>query len=91
MPQTLDLAGQEDAAGHFALLVDSSQSMSRRIDFVREAASRLAGFMRPQRPDARRAILEDASADHRPTDDRATVLEAIARIRPAAARRFSTA
>ena len=34
MPQTLDLAQQEALGVTFALLIDSSRSMSRRIDFV---------------------------------------------------------
>src|SRR5687767_4414938 len=33
VPQALDLAGQESMPATFAMLVDSSQSMSRRIDF----------------------------------------------------------
>ena len=32
----------------YLLLIDSSQSMSRRIDFVKEAARRLTGYLRPE-------------------------------------------
>ena len=71
VPQTLDLAGQDHLPATFAMLVDSSQSMSRRIDFVREAANRLVGYMRPKRSHAGRAVLQDAgSRSPGPTDDR---------------------
>jgi VWFA-related protein len=77
VPQHLDLAGEEDQPATFALLVDASQSMARRIDFVREAAKRLVGFMRERDrmmvvPFSR--TLEPITG---PTNDRATVLDAI--------------
>jgi VWFA-related protein len=82
VPQSLDLVGEENTPATFALLVDSSQSMSRRIDFVRETARRLVGFMRPSDrmlvvPFSRKLL-----AITGPTDDRATVSEAIAQIKP---------
>src|SRR5580704_16635727 len=40
VPQEIDLVNQETLPATFALLIDSSQSMSRRIDFVRDAAAR---------------------------------------------------
>src|ERR1700726_898780 len=46
-PQALQIVRQESVAATFAMLIDSSQSMSRRMDFVRDAAARLAGYMRP--------------------------------------------
>lgn len=80
VPQALDLAGEEDQPATFALLVDGSQSMARRIDFVREAASRLVGFLR-QRD---RMMVVPFSKKLRPitgpTNDHATVLDAIANI-----------
>jgi VWFA-related protein len=82
VPQTLDLAGQDHLPATFAMLVDSSQSMSRRIDFVREAANRLVGYMRP----TDRMIIVPFSKTLQPitgpTDDRDTVLDAISKIEP---------
>src|SRR5262245_12793396 len=47
VPQTIALVSHERVAATFALLIDSSQSMSRRFDFVKEAAARLTSFLRP--------------------------------------------
>ena len=82
VPQTLDLAGQDHLPATFALLVDSSQSMSRRIDFVREAATRLVGYMRPNDRMLVVPFSKTLAAITGPTDDRATVLDAIIRIAP---------
>jgi VWFA-related protein len=80
--QALQLVRQEDIAATFALLVDSSQSMGHRIDFVRRSAERLLRFVRP----ADRMIVAPFSYGLRaltgPTDDRVTVSEAIGAIRP---------
>lgn len=46
VPQSLELLKQETVPVTFALLVDSSQSMSDRIDSVRAAAARLAASLR---------------------------------------------
>ena len=46
--QAIDLVSHERVPATFALLIDSSQSMSRRFDFVKEAAGRLTAFLRPQ-------------------------------------------
>ena len=45
-PQTIDLAGIESLPVSYTLLVDASQSMHARMEFVRAAAGRLAGFLR---------------------------------------------
>jgi Ca-activated chloride channel family protein len=82
IPQPLDLAAQEDLPATFALLVDSSHSMSRRIDFVREAASRLIGLMRARDRMLVVPFSKTLEPITGPTDDRATVSEAIARITP---------
>ena len=82
VPQTLDLIGEEDTPATFALLVDSSQSMARRIDFVRDAASRLANFMRPSDRMLVVPFTRTLQPITGPTDDRATVAEAIAHITP---------
>jgi len=47
VPQAVDLVSQESLPSTFALLIDSSQSMHRRIDFVRDAAKRFVDFLRP--------------------------------------------
>src|SRR5262249_46550039 len=47
VPQVLDLAGQETVGGTFALLIDSSASMSRRLDFVQRTAGLLYDYMTP--------------------------------------------
>jgi VWFA-related protein len=79
-PQELQLVRQEAVAATFAMLIDSSQSMSRRIDFVRDAAARLARYMRPED----RMLIAPFSRHLRsmtgPTDDRQTVSEAITAI-----------
>src|SRR6187397_917793 len=47
VPQTLDLAQQETVGSTFALLIDSSASMSRRLDFVQRTAGLLSEYMSP--------------------------------------------
>jgi Ca-activated chloride channel homolog len=82
VPQAIDLAGEEDQPATFAMLIDSSQSMSRRIDFVQEAARRLVGFLRPR---DRMMVVPFSKALEPitgPTNDRATVVDAIGHIEP---------
>lgn len=80
-PQALDLIRSEALPATYLLLIDSSQSMSRRIDFVREAARRLVGYLR--RDD--RVLVVPFSltlgAATGPTADRDTILEAIGAVR----------
>lgn len=80
VPQTVDLAQKEELPATFALLVDSSQSMSRRIDFVRETAANLAGYLRPKDRMLVVPFSNSLGAITGPTDDRATVSDAIGRI-----------
>ena len=54
----LDLVRQEAVGATFALLIDSSASMSRRLDFVQRTAATLADYMTPLRPHDRRAVLD---------------------------------
>jgi Ca-activated chloride channel family protein len=82
VPQALDLAARDEVPTTFALLVDSSQSMAHRIDFVREAATRLSGVIRPRDRLLVVPFSQELAAITGPTDDRATVSEAIARISP---------
>lgn len=78
--QNPDLARQEAVPATFALLVDGSNSMRRRFDFVRTAAARLVAHMRP----VDRAIVAPFSKQLHaltgPTDDRDTVIGAIGAI-----------
>jgi len=78
--QTPDMVAQETIPTTFALLVDSSQSMSRNIDFVKVAAGRLAAYLRPKdhvlvAPFSRR--LQTMTG---PTNDRQTIADAITAI-----------
>ena len=82
VPQAIDLAGEEDQPATFAMLIDSSQSMSRRIDFVQEAARRLVGFMRPRDRMMVVPFSKTLEPITGPTNDRATVVDAIGHIEP---------
>lgn len=77
VPQVLDLAREETVGATFALLVDSSGSMSRRMDFVQRTAGLLYNYMSP----LDRAIVAPFSKNllsmTGPTDDRQTIAEAI--------------
>jgi Ca-activated chloride channel homolog len=81
VPQVLDLARQEAVGATYALLVDSSGSMSRRLDFVQRTAGLLYDYMTPLdrtivAPFAKRVLSVTG-----PTDDRQTVADAIRAIR----------
>ena len=60
--QSLDLVSQEAVGATFALLVDSSASMSRRMDFVQRTAATLAGYMTAARSHDHRPLREGHSA-----------------------------
>ena len=72
-PQTLDMVRADVLPATYLLLIDSSQSMSRRIDFVKEAARRLLAVSAARRSRARRPVLAAAGRRHRadrgPPDD----------------------
>ena len=65
VPQKLDIVRQEAVGATFALLIDSSQSMSRRMDFVQRTAATLSELPVAARPDDRRAVLAGVGAGHR--------------------------
>jgi hypothetical protein len=46
-PQALDLVSADVVDATYTLLIDCSQSMARRMDFVQEAANRLLQYLRP--------------------------------------------
>lgn len=77
VPQELDVVSPERLGATFTLLVDSSQSMARRIDSVRGAA---AAFVRHLRPDDRVLIApfsRTVGPVTGPTADRRTIEEAV--------------
>ena len=80
-PQVLDIVRPETLPATYTLLVDSSQSMNRRIDFVREAATTLAGRLRAQDQIVVAPFSKSLGPITGPTGDRATVAQAIAGIR----------
>ncbi len=80
--QTIDLVSHERVPATFALLIDSSQSMSRRFEFVKDAASRLSAFLRPKDRVVVAPFSKRLGALTGPTGDRRTIAEAIEHIEP---------
>ena len=80
--QKLDVVRAEQLPATYTLLIDSSQSMARRIEFVRDAATQLSTFLRPKDRILVAPFSRSLGAITGPTDDRATVADAIARIEP---------
>ena len=78
--QVVDLAQKEELPATFALLIDSSQSMSRRIDFARQTASHLARYLRPKDRMLVVPFSKSIGTITGPTDDRQTISDAIGRI-----------
>ena len=81
-PQQLETFSQESVPATLALLVDSSQSMSRRIDFVQRTAESLTRFLGPKDHMLVAPFTRSLAAVTGPTADRPTIIEAIAAIRP---------
>lgn len=81
VPQVLDLARHEAVGATFALLIDSSGSMSRRLDFVQRTAALLAEYMTPLDRTIVAPFSKKVLSTTGPTDDKRTVAEAIAAIR----------
>jgi Ca-activated chloride channel homolog len=75
--QQIDIVRPETMPATFTLLIDSSQSMSRRIDFVQDAAASLTRHLRPQDQVIVVPFKRGIGAITGPTNDRATVVEAI--------------
>jgi VWFA-related protein len=80
--QRIDLVDHERVPATFALLIDSSQSMSRRFEFVREAAEHLTAFLRPRDRVIVAPFSRRLGALTGPTDDRLTIGDAIRAIEP---------
>jgi Ca-activated chloride channel family protein len=82
VPQAIDLVSHERVPATFTLLIDSSQSMSRRFDFVKDAASRLLTFLRPQDKVVVAPFSKQLAAVTGPTSDQRTIVDAIRHIEP---------
>ena len=80
--QAIDLVSHERVPATFALLIDGSQSMSRRFEFVKEAAGRLTAFLRPSDRVLVAPFAKQLGALTGPTGDRRTILDAIQHIQP---------
>ncbi|MGH9383182.1 MAG: VWA domain-containing protein [Vicinamibacterales bacterium] len=80
--QKLDLVTPEEVPATFALLVDSSQSMAPRADFVRLAARRITPHLSPKDRVIVAPFTVGLGAVTGPTGDHKTMLEAINAIRP---------
>ena len=80
-PQVLDLVRPDVLPATFTLLVDRSQSMHRRMDFVREASSRLSGYLGPKDQVVVAPFAQQVGPVTGPTQDLATVAHAIDAIR----------
>ena len=79
-PQTIDLVMSDAPAATFTLLIDSSQSMSANVPFVRHAASKLAGFLRDEDQIVVAPFRKGITAITGPTRDRATIADAVAAV-----------
>jgi len=77
VPQEIDLVSQETLPATFALLIDSSHSMSRRIDFVRDASKRFIQYLRPKDQVLVAPFTRELGALTGPTADHKTILEAV--------------
>ena len=78
--QTPDMVAQETIPTTFALLVDSSQSMWRNMDFVRAAAGKLTAYLRPKDQVLVAPFSRQLRAVTGPTNDQQTIVEAVAAI-----------
>src|SRR6187401_3586466 len=81
VPQTIDMAVPDSVPATYALLIDSSGSMARRIDFVRDAAGRLPTYLRPNDSVIVVPFARTLGAVTGPTQDRETIASAIGALR----------
>jgi VWFA-related protein len=75
--QALDVVRVETMPSTYTLLIDSSQSMARRIDFVREVAAGLVGQLRPDDRVVVAPFSQQVGPITGPSTDRPTVTQAI--------------
>ena len=76
-PQTIDLVSVESLPVNYVLLVDASQSMHPRMEFVRAAAGRLADFLRRDDRVIVAPFTRSLGAITGPTGDRDTIVGAV--------------
>jgi Ca-activated chloride channel family protein len=77
VPQTIDMAVPDTVPATYTLLIDTSQSMGRRIDFVRDAAGRLPGYLRTNDSVVVVPFAKTLGVVTGPTQDRETIASAI--------------
>ncbi len=80
--QQLDVVRPETMPATYALVVDSSQSMSSRVQFLHDAAAHLATFLRRQDRMLVVPFSKTLGPITGPTDDGRTVAEAVSHIEP---------
>jgi len=80
VPQSIEMAQPEVAPSTYTLLIDTSQSMSRRLDFVREAAAALPRYLRPDDEVVIAPFTRKLGTITGPTKDRETIADAISAI-----------
>lgn len=77
VPQTLDLAKPDIAPATYTLLIDTSGSMARRMDFVRDAARQLPEHLRSGDSVIIAPFSKNVGTITGPTSDRDTIVGAI--------------
>ena len=80
VPQQLEVVSQDIEPATYTLLIDSSQSMSRRMDFVLDAARQLPERLRPDDQVIVAPFRKELGVVTGPTKDRDTITGAIAAI-----------
>ena len=75
--QTLSVMKRDTVPATLVLLVDNSQSMQRRMDFVRRAVQRLASSLRPSDQVVIAPFAQRIKSVTGPTGDRDTIVQAI--------------
>jgi VWFA-related protein len=79
--QRIDAVASEAVPTTFALLVDSSQSMARNIDFVRQSVLRLPALLRPEDSAIVAPFRNTITTVTGPTRDAVTLADAVTAIR----------
>lgn len=80
--QTIDLVMSDAPPAVFTLLIDSSQSMSTNMPFVRLAAAKLAGYLRPEDQIVVAPFRQGITSITGPTRDSTTIADAVAAVKP---------
>jgi VWFA-related protein len=80
--QKLDSVSAEATPATFAILVDSSQSMSRNIQFVQSAAGKLTKYLRDIDSVVLAPFRNGITSVTGPTRDTATIVDAVKAIKP---------